>query len=350
MKGLAICLVLLITSVSVSNTQKSSRPLNEENKLFIITLDGFRWQEVFRGADPVFLSNADLNTDTAFARAMYWDQSVEDRRKKLMPFFWNVIGKKGELFGNRDHGNYVNVSNPYSLSYPGYSELLTGDVDYTIYGNDKRKNTNPNVLEILNKSATYAGKVAAFTSWDVFPYILDKDDPHHGFALNSGLQNLEGKNLSPAQAILNTIQEKMEVNAGVRYDDLTFIACKEYVLKNKPSVVLLSFSGTDHAAHENKYDEYLQQAHNADRMIGELWMLLQSMPEYAGKTTFLITTDHGRGRKKSNWADHGLFIPGSSQTWYALLGNSVVPHGEMKMKTQVYQKDLNALIMEILSR
>jgi hypothetical protein len=84
-------------------------------------------------------------------------------------------------------------------------------------------------------------------------------------------------------------------------------------------------------------------------MIGELWRLLQSIPEYNGRTTFLMTTDHGRG-KKSNWYDHGFFVPGSSQTWYALLGNKIVPHGEMKMKTQVYQKDLNALISEILSR
>jgi hypothetical protein len=114
--------------------------------------------------------------------------------------------------------------------------------------------------------------------------------------------------------------------------------------------VLLSFSGTDNAAHAKKYDLYLQQANNADRMIGELWRLLQAMPEYAGKTTFLITTDHGRGNKKSNWADHGIFVSGSSQTWYALLGNTVVPHGEVRSNSQVYLKDLNRLVMDILTR
>jgi bisphosphoglycerate-independent phosphoglycerate mutase (AlkP superfamily) len=136
---------------------------------------------------------------------------------------------------------------------------------------------------------------------------------------------------------------------ATRYDELTFIACKEYVLKNKPSVVLLSFSGTDNAGHENHYDEYLQEAQNADRMIGELWRMIQALPEYAGQTTFLITTDHGRGKKKSNWSEHGFFVPGSSQTWYALLGNKIDAQGEIKYEQQSYQKNLHGLITEILA-
>ena len=85
-------------------------------------------------------------------------------------------------------------------------------------------------------------------------------------------------------------------------------------------------------------------------MIGELWRLLQALPEYAGKTTFLITTDHGRGKTKNNWSEHGILVSGSSQTWYALLGNTVVPRGEMKHETQVYQKELNQLVKDILAR
>ena len=85
-------------------------------------------------------------------------------------------------------------------------------------------------------------------------------------------------------------------------------------------------------------------------MIGELWRLLQGLPEYAGKTTFLITTDHGRGKTKNNWNDHGMLVSGSSQTWYALLGNTITPHGEMKYESQAYQKDLNKLVKDILAR
>jgi hypothetical protein len=349
MRGLVLCLVLMTMSVSVTNTRNTIRPLNPENKLFIITLDGFRWEELFNGADSSLINNPEINTDTLLAKALYWDNSIAERRQKLMPFFWSVIAKQGELYGNRKYQNNVNVANPYALSYPGYSELLTGTVDYSIWKNEKKKNQNKNILDELNQSSTYAGKVAAFTSWELFPYILDKEEKG-SFVLNSGLQKIEEKNPSPAQSMINSLQKKIsDKNVPTRYDELTYIACKEYILKNKPLVVFLSFSGTDNAGHNKRYDQYLQQANNADRMIGELWRLLQSIPDYEGRTTFLITTDHGRG-KKGNWYDHGFFVAGSSQTWYALLGNKIIPHGEMMMKTQVYQKDLYALIPEILSR
>src|SRR3982750_296802 len=176
MRGLVLCTLLVTLSLSVSNTQRAIRIYNPENKLFIITLDGFRWEEVFKGADSSLLSDPNYNTDTSISKAMYWDEDASVRRKRLMPFFWSVIDRQGKLFGNRAFGNKVNVANPYALSYPGYSEILTGSVDYSIWRNEKRKNHNRNILEILNNSKTYSGKVAAFTSWDVFPYILDKDE------------------------------------------------------------------------------------------------------------------------------------------------------------------------------
>src|SRR5215203_2458757 len=350
MRGLVICLVLMTMSVSVSNTRNTVRSLNPENKLFIITLDGFRWEELFTGADSALISNPDINTDTSLAKALYWSNNENQRREKLMPFFWSVIAKHGELYGNRKYHNNVNVANPYALSYPGYSELLTGSVDYSIWKNEKKKNQNKNILEELNSSSTYAGKVAAFTSWELFPYILDKEEKG-SFVLNSGLQKIDGKELTPAQSLVNKIQQKVsDKDVPTRYDELTYIACKEFILNNKPSVVLLSFSGTDNAGHNKRYDQYLQEANNADRMIGELWRLVQSTPGYAGKTTFLITTDHGRGDKKTTWNKHGLFTGGSSQTWFALMGNSIVPAGEMKVENQVYQKELKDLVTELLSK
>jgi hypothetical protein len=324
-------------------------PLDPQNKLFIITLDGFRWQELFNGADSALLNDKEATPLNSTIKALYWDRDPIERRKKLMPFTWNVIARDGQLYGNRKFQNKVNVSNPYALSYPGYSELLTGSVDLTINSNSKTKNTNSNILELLNASPAYKGKVAAFTSWDVFPYILNEQKS--SFVINSGFENVKSKEPSIAQKLLNTLQsDVIAEKTATRYDELTYIASKEYIQNNKPSVVFLSFSGTDNAGHENRYDQYLEQANNADRMIGELWRMVQSMPEYAGKTTFMITTDHGRGNLPSNWGRHGLFVPGSGQTWFALLGHNVVPSGEMKTENQVYQKSLKDLMTQLLTR
>jgi hypothetical protein len=60
------------------------------------------------------------------------------------------------------------------FSYPGYNEILTGSADdKRITSNDKMDNLNVTFLEHLNKLPEYKGKVMAFTSWDVFPFIIN---------------------------------------------------------------------------------------------------------------------------------------------------------------------------------
>src|SRR5690606_25957049 len=98
MKALLLSMALML-SVSATNTQRKEPKLNPENKIFIITLDGLRWEEVFRGADPKFINDPSL-ADTALTKALYWANSQQERRRKLMPFFWNVLARQGQLYGN----------------------------------------------------------------------------------------------------------------------------------------------------------------------------------------------------------------------------------------------------------
>jgi hypothetical protein len=48
--------------------------------------------------------------------------------------------------------------------------------------------------------------------------------------------------------------------------------------------------------------------------------LMQSMPAYRGTTTFIITTDHGRGDGPVNWKRHGEDVVGAEAIWMAVLG------------------------------
>ena len=141
----------------------------------IVTLDGFRWQELFKGADSVILNNSRYTENSKGMKERYWAASIDERRKKLLPFFWNTIAAQGQLYGNRSFGNYVNNANPYWFSYPGYNEIFTGFPDTAVNSNNKKWNKNENVLEFINKQKGFEGKVAAFTSWDVFPYILNEE-------------------------------------------------------------------------------------------------------------------------------------------------------------------------------
>ena len=341
-------ILFLLIGLSVHTNEHTVPALSGENKLFIITLDGLRWQEVFYGADSALSTSADYNNNPSFTQRQYWDADPEGRRKKLLPFFWTVIAKEGELYGNRQYGNKMNVSNPYTLSYPGYNELLTGRVDPTLFGNGKVANPNQTILDFLATTETYKGKVAAFASWDAFPFILNREKSR--VYINSGFDEIESFSPAKNKSLLNRLEDGFEDNKTTRSDELTFLACQKYIEEKQPSVVLLSFGGTDEAAHDKRYDVYLQQAASADQMIGALWNYLQKLPAYAGKTSFLITTDHGRGDASSNWYTHGLLTNGSSQTWMALLGHKINATGEQKKEQQQYQKNLKELMLKLLSQ
>lgn len=61
----------------------------DDQRLIIITTDGFRWQEVYNGMDAAIASDKRFNQyDSAGIFNTYWDQSPEARRQKLLPFFW----------------------------------------------------------------------------------------------------------------------------------------------------------------------------------------------------------------------------------------------------------------------
>ena len=108
------------------------------------------------------------------------------RREKLLPFFWSVLATEGQLYGNRLEGSKVNVTNAHWFSYPGYNEILTGRADDRIDSNDKRENPNVTVLEFLHRLPQFRNAVAAFSSWDVFPHIIN--ERRSGIPVNAGFQ------------------------------------------------------------------------------------------------------------------------------------------------------------------
>jgi len=352
-KNILTCLIVF-SSVPLLQQQKSSQRFSEiihqvsqttkpAENLFIITIDGFRWQELFTGADESLINDITYTPDTALTKMLYWSDNEKERRQKLMPFFWNVLSKKGQLFGNRHFDNKVNTANIYTFSYPGYNEIFTGNTDLLVSSNKKKWNSNANVLEYLNAKDEFKGKVVAFTSWNVFPYILNEE--RNGMMINSGYENVNESDSSSAQSLINKVQSDAVYNkGGTRHDQLTFLTAKEYVQQHKPKVVFVGLGETDEYAHSKRYDLYLQQANQADRMLGELWQWIQTTPGYKNNTSLLITTDHGRGKMDKNWTSHSTFIRGSSQTWIAMIGPSIEPLGEVKNDQQLYQQEIAGLI------
>jgi hypothetical protein len=341
-----VVLILFFTCSIRTGRSTSMLPASDvptENKVFLITLDGFRWQELFSGADSALLHNSRFTNNVNAAKEQFWGKDGENRRKKLMPFFWKVLSRQGQLFGNRAYDNRVDVTNPYRLSYPGYNEILTGKADAAIYSNRKRQNRNTTLLEYLNEQPAYNGNVAAFTSWNLFTYILN--ERRSGVHINCRNDKKAASVFKKSAAALPHFYDK---NGNTRNDWTTFTTARDYIMKHQPKMVFISLGGTDEYAHQKKYDAYLQQAQLADTIIAELWNLVQSSSFYKGQTTFVITTDHGRGGAENNWHKHGFLTKGSSETWMALLGNGIQPVGEHTTAMQLYQAQVAGTVSNLL--
>lgn len=339
MKNLMFTLILFCSSTAMA--QKT------EN-VFLVTLDGLRWQELFGGADSLLIDDSGYVEDPEELVKEYWDNDPLKRRQILMPFFWSTISKNGQLYGNRDFENNVDCTNQMWFSYPGYNEILSGFADdKRITSNDKIDNPNVTILEFLNNKPKYNGKVAAFGSWDVFPYIIN--EKRSGIPVNAGFEK-NTQDPTKIELFLNKIQEEIRGPWGeVRLDVFTHHYAMEHLKKNKPKVLYVAYGETDDYAHDGEYDQYLKSANQTDQYIEELWNLAQSDPQYRDKTTLIITTDHGRGTSpKETWKDHGTEVENGGQIWLAILGPDTPPKGEVKEKGQLYQNQVAATVAQLL--
>ena len=332
MKRIAL-LVLVVLFPPVSWAQ----PLQTENVL-LITLDGLRWQELFTGADSLLLGDERYVENPEALAEAFWADDPATRREILMPFFWNVIAQQGQLYGNRAYGNTVNVTNNHWFSYPGYNEILTGFADDRIDSNDKVDNPNKTVLEFVNEQPGFRGKVAAFGSWDVFPYIVN--EKRSGIPVNAGFRTAEGDDLTERERFLNVLQPQIPSPwSTVRLDAFTHHYAMEYLKKHRPRLLYIAYGETDDFAHDGAYDAYLKSAHQTDAFIRALWAWVQADAAYRDKTTLLITTDHGRGTGDA-WTSHGTDVAGADAIWMAVLGPDTPPMGELQTAGQYYQNQV----------
>jgi hypothetical protein len=345
---LALAAVSLAPLAPVAGQHATDAPATapRTRHVILVTIDGLRWQEVFGGADPDLVNKEQGGVrDLLSFRRRFWRGTPQERRALLLPFLWGTVAREGQLFGDPSGGCIGKVENPHWFSYPGYHELLCGFADERISANAKLPNPNRTVLEWLGTKEGFAGKVAAFCTWDVFPYILAA--PRSGIYLRACRDPIE-HGLDDAR-----VQAKNRVFAALPsyWDDCAFdvAACEafaEYLPAKEPRVVYVALGETDCWAHERRYDLYLEAAQRTDLWLSETWAALQAMPTYAGSTSLVVTVDHGRG-DGAKWTDHNDKTPGSDRVWFAVLGPDTPPLGVRK-DVEVTQGQTAATLAHLL--
>jgi len=344
--GLRRWLVLGLALWAVAVT---AEPLKTRNVVFVVS-DGLRWQEVFTGADPVLMVDKDVNwVAPPEMKARFWDDDLQKRRAKLMPFLWGTMAKEGQLFGNRTKGSLANVTNDQWFSYPGYNEMSSGVADAKIRSNSFGLNPNVTVYEWLNTLPELKGKVEIFGTWDTFHEIFNEGRSH--LPIRAGRNLVDVTDQSPRGQLLREWYEgQVPVEDPDPSDALLRVVVRDHLAKTHPRVLFVGYGDTDNFAHMKRYDAFLTAAQRVDAFVGELWKVLQSMPEYKGTTTLIFTVDHGRGRGRHDWIDHGVKQPGSDEIWMGVMGPDIPALGERENVAPVTQAQLAATIAALVGQ
>ncbi len=337
-------LLLVIALIFYSNLNAQYKTEN----VILITLDGVRHQEIFTGLDAGLFKALDKDAEQKSLFKEFSAPTSDARREKLMPFFWNVWMKEhGSIAGNIALRSEVKTTNNLIFSYPGYSEILTGEAhDDVIKSNERIQNKFPSVLQFLQKKLKLNGdQTAAFASWDAFNEIVTSDPK--AFTVNAGYE--EYKDEDPTIGHLSKLQfETPTPFETVRHDYYTFELALAHMKKYGPRITYIGLGETDDWAHVKRYDLVLNALHRTDNYFKELWDFIQTDERYRGKTSIIVTVDHGRGDSVEDWHGHGSDVPKARNIWVAFISPDIKMRGEWKKTKTIYQNQIAATLAKLL--
>jgi hypothetical protein len=317
----------------------------------LIVSDGLRWQEIFTGADPTLLNGKAGGSwlDKSELQKRYWRADADARRAVLFPFLWGTVARQGQIFGNQHKGSVAHVTNGKAFSYPGYNEMSTGYPNDAITSNEFGPNPHASVFEWLNKFDEFRGQVAIYGTWDAYDNIFNKK--RSGLVMQTGWALAPKANETPREVLLRELYETTtRFDEGDVGNSFLQIPLLDYVKSGHPRVLFVGYGETDNWAHQGRYDLVLDSAHRMDHFVQQLWDTMQAMPQYHGSTTFVITTDHGRGSGLTEWKEHGVEEKGSENIWIAVMGPDTAPLGERTQVAPVTQAQIAATVAALVGR
>jgi hypothetical protein len=106
-------------------------------------------------------------------------------------------------------------------------------------------------------------------------------------------------------------------------DELSVFVMRRLMQQFAPSLLWITLHDMD-VAHTGAYSLYIEGIQRTDRLCGEIWKMIESDPEYKGRTTMLILPDFGRDSDftpgGNGFQHHRTGDPLSRTTWMMALG------------------------------
>jgi hypothetical protein len=120
------------------------------------------------------------------------------------------------------------------------------------------------------------------------------------------------------------IEELVRTNSPVTGDEFTLLISEEVMRRFAPSLLAITFSDVE-VAHFGSYSMHLAGIRTMDRLVYELWNLVQALPAYKGRTTLFVLPEFGRdfdGSNTNGFFNHRSSDDSTNVTWMMCLGEA----------------------------
>ena len=166
----------------------------------------------------------------------------------------------------------------WTITVPGMSAIVTAAYQYLANDGSERPH-RPTLFEYLRaQQGTPDSLVRIVARKPKLDVLAHSDHPAYGAAYGA------------------------VAHVGYNSDVLAYEAARGELLHYRPRLMLVHLGDPDILGHANDWPGYLASIRVADSLVWRLWQDIQSDPVLAGRTTMLVTNDHGR-----HDAGHGGF-------------------------------------------
>jgi Sulfatase len=169
-------------------------------------------------------------------------------------------------------------NNGTTFTNPGHTSMFTGTYQ-NIANNGSELPSKPTLFQELIRQRSLAPTAVSI--------ITSKDKLH--VLRNSTFSGYEGNYLASFNCGGNG-----DGTGGYRADSITFNLAKLKLQNESPILTHISFKEPDASGHLADSLGYINGIIKTDQYINELWQIIQANPKMSGKTTLIVTNDHGR--------------------------------------------------------
>ncbi|MGP8270529.1 MAG: hypothetical protein ACLQLH_10720 [Terracidiphilus sp.] len=120
------------------------------------------------------------------------------------------------------------------------------------------------------------------------------------------------------------IENMVRANVPISGDEFTMLVSEEVMRRFAPSLLAITFSDVE-VAHFGSYSMHLGGIRTMDRLVFELWNMVQANPAYSGRTTIFLLPEFGRdfdGSTTNGFFNHRAINDSTSLTWMMCLGEA----------------------------